>query len=121
MNRPLELLFKQARRDPQDRYVDPQQNYRSKKISFPILTPCDAEKESHPEADDMRNVTYLRVIAGDQSRIIDYGHVVKKVDDRYQALGRQEKPGELSGLTSMTQAATLKIAADAPTIPRWGA
>src|SRR5215510_11173959 len=42
----------------------------------------------------MRDVTYLRVIAGDQSRIIDYSHVVKKVDDRYQSLRCQKKPGE---------------------------
>src|SRR5262249_39713163 len=69
------------------------------------------------EADDMRNVTYLRVIAGDRSRIIDYSHFVKKVDDRYQSLRCQKSLENLSGLTSMTQAATLKIAADAPTIP----
>jgi len=64
----------------------------------------------------MRNVTYLRVIAGDQSRIIDYSHVVKKVDDRYQSLSARKSQENLSGLTSMTQAATLKIAADAPII-----
>lgn len=79
----LELLLEKACRDRQNRYVDPQQNHCSKKILFPIGTPCDPEGETRHEADDMRNVTYLRVIAGDQSGIIDHGHVVKKVDDRY--------------------------------------
>ena len=54
----------------------------------PDLIVIDTLARSFPglrenEADDMGNVTYLRIIAGDQSGIVDYDDVVKKINDRY--------------------------------------
>ena len=60
-----ELVFEEARRDRQDGYIDPEENNRSKKVSFPIVTPSDSERETRREADKMSRVSDLGVIARD--------------------------------------------------------
>lgn len=55
----------------------------------------NAKGESRQEADDVRDVCHVRVIAMNQARVGDDNDVVNEIDERHQTLGREKQPGKL--------------------------